>query len=345
MKNLTIKKVALGLFLAGYAASSAFALDATTSSVINGNAPVLKAIDSTAVEHTLTVRVTTDEAGTNPIGQRAAKVGDYVVIQFRLEDADGDTDGGQIKETLKVFARKASGWETINKNNIGVTEARNGTTARVSFKITSDFLGAEKIGFKLLERTDFGVPYTNKWLEINDIWAAGNPHAAPTNPADPTAPPSDSSRPNDPIADSNAANSDHGPGDTIADNGHGPITTDDVEIGIFKVDGNGNVDKNVNYALSSAPAPKYGETFQAIVWTDGNIGDGVRDANATDLTGYTFVWTLDGSYEGVDATAAKLDEVQDHPEQIVLGPNNSIYNSAYKAGAQGYNLKVTATLN
>ncbi|MCO6536648.1 MAG: hypothetical protein J6567_01650 [Gilliamella sp.] len=336
MKNFTIKKVALGLFLAGYAASSAFALDATTNKVINGNAPILKAVNGTRADHTLTVVVSQNEDGSTPIGNRVAKVGDYVVIKFNLEDADGDNDTGKIKDTLKVFAKKTNGWEAMS---VQATEDHSDAIARISFKITSDFLGAEKIGFKLLERTDFGIPYTNNWLEVNDIWATGTPNTAPVDPNNPENPPSNLTDSGNPISDDDQVNNPHGPGGDNTGIGNGPIITDDAEVGIFLVDG-GVTKKDVNYKLSSAPAPKYGQTFQAIVWTDSDLTNGVMDSGAVELTGYTFTWTLDGSYNSKPATSDTIAT----GDTITLATTNSdtMYtHGSYDAGGQGYHLKVT----
>ncbi|MFQ0970827.1 hypothetical protein [Gilliamella sp. BG1] len=341
MKNFTIKKVALGLFLAGYAASSAFALDATTNKVINGNAPILKAVNGTRAEHTLTVVVSQNEDGSTPIGNRVAKVGDYVVIKFNLEDADGDNDTGKIKDTLKVFAKKTNGWEAMS---VQATEDHSDAIARISFKITSDFAGAEKIGFKLLERTDFGIPYTNKWLEVNDIWATGTPNTAPVDPNNPENPPSNPTDSDNPISDDNQVNNPHGPGGDNTGIGNGPIITDDAEIGIFLVKDDGTPNKDVNYKLSSAPEPKYGQTFQAIVWIDSDLTNGVMDSGAVELTGYNFVWTLDGEYKGKSANTEEIAS----GDTITLATTNSdtMYNKGtpnpnYYAGGQGYHLKVT----
>lgn len=345
MKNFTIKKVALGLFLAGYSASSAFAaLEATTNKVINGNAPVLKAVNGTRADHTLTVVVSQNEDGSTPIGDRVAKVGDYVVIQFNLEDADGDNDTGKIKDTLKVFARKANGWKSVDVKST-VTEDHSNAIARISFKITSDFIGAEKIGFKLLERTDFGIPYTNTWLEVNDIWATGTPNTAPVDPVHPETPPSNENDEGNPISDGAHANEDRGPGGDNTGIGKGPITTDDGEVGIFLVEG-GVTNKDINYASPGAPEPKYGQTFQAIAWTDSTIGNGVMDSGAIELTGYSFVWTLAGSYDNKPANTEEIAS----GDTITLATTNSdtMYNKGtpnYSAGGQGYNLKVTATTN
>ncbi|MFQ1016215.1 hypothetical protein [Gilliamella sp. BG7] len=343
MKNLTIKKVALGLFLAGYAASSAFALDATTQSVIMGNAPTLKA-NSASNDHTLTVGITSDAAGTSPIGNRAAKVGDYIFIKFNLYDEDGDTDNEKIKDTLTVFVKKNGTWNPITTlSNLGASNNQQTGDGEVHFQIDDSFIGASQIGFTILERTDFGLPYVGNWLQVNDIWAAGNtPNTKPADPNNPNAP-------TDPDDGTNGTS--HGPGSIENGSGHGPIVSSNgVIVGIFKIDPNGNVDKTVNYTENNAPALNYGEKFEVIVWDDVD-GNKNIDPGETELTdSYTYKWYLDGTYEGVTAETTELTTNitgQDN-RQITLGDtqggkHNSIYAAAgYKAGAQGYHLKVEA---
>lgn len=347
MKNLTVKKVALGLFLAGYAASSAFALDARTSAAISGNAPLLKAVADGAKEHTLTVRVSTDANGDTLIGNRAAKVGDYIVIKFNVEDKDGDLDTGKIKDTLKVFTKKnaSDSWTDIGTLT-DLVATNDGEKGQISFKIDSQFSGAKFIGFRLLERTDFGLPYTGKWLQVNDIWARneGPSVVNPSNPEDPT-----NSGPADPGA-ADPSTEPHGPGDTHADNGHGPIVTGLEAVGIFKVNTDGVIDKSVNYAKDGAPAPVYGEKFAAVAWEDADNNSLIDNDETEITTNYSFVWHLAGVYENVEADVAELTAGVENGEAtnslITLGSadgsvkHNSLYAEAYKAGAQGYSLKV-----
>ncbi|OCG23106.1 hypothetical protein [Gilliamella sp. App4-10] len=341
MKNLTIKKVALGLFLAGYAASSAFALDATTAA-INGNAPVLKSAAG-AADHTVAVRVATDAEGNNLIGNRAAKVNDYVVIKFNVDDKDGDLDTGKIKDTLKVYIKRDVNdpWTEI-ANLSDLVATNNDENGQISFKLDNQFRGAQKIGFKLLERTDFGLPYAGKWLQVNDIWAQ-NSSPMVEEPADPNAP--ESTGPADPGSTTEL----HGPGDTTVDNGYGPVASGVETVGIFKVV-NGVPDKSVNYANAGAPAPVYGETFAAIAWDDADQNNALDSGETEITTNYTFAWHLAGSYEGVDADVEEITQGVTNGEAtnsvITLGSadgaakHNALYSSAYKAGAQGYKLKV-----
>lgn len=340
MKNLTIKKVALGLFLAGYAASGAFALDAKTDAVIQGTKPALRSIGSQN-DHTLTVTISTDDQGNTSISNRAAQKGDYVVIKYDLFDADGDEDNGKIKDTLLVSVRKNGAWSSISSLT-DLTTGKNGNRGYVSFKIDDNFVGADKIGFRILERTDFGLPYANLWLGVNDIWASTTPtQTRPTDPDNPTTtPPVDGSNPGNPTP---GDNSDRGPGDAAP--GYGPITSATAKVGIFKVV-NGVADETVNYDHNSSVEVKYGDTFQAIVWDDINSNDNI-DTGEAKLTGYNFAWTLFGTYGGV--TASTSDNLGT-TDTITLAATNGdgMYNrtdngDAYKAGGQGFQLKVTAT--
>ncbi|OCG68364.1 hypothetical protein A9G41_00690 [Gilliamella sp. Nev5-1] len=357
MKNLTIKKIAFGILLAGYASSSAFALDAKTTSLISGNKPILTAQKDGAQDHTLTVRITSDEEGKNQIGNRAAKTGDYIVIKFNVSDADGDLDTGKIKDTLKVYIKKSTGaWSEIT--NLDSLKATNdGAKGQISFKIDNSFIGANYVGFKLLERTDYGLPYANQWLQVNDIWAKGSAPSVvdPIKPDDPENTPPEGLGP-DPETEK------HGPGDVTGDDGFGPIGSEKLRVGIFLVEG-GAPNKAKNYANTSKPdltlVPTYGDKFAAIVWED-NDGNGVVDANELEVTdSYQFEWRLDGEYEGVKAGGSSANSytlplTRGASSSKDLGNNdlytlgaltpgakhNSIYATRFKAGAQGFNLRV-----
>lgn len=97
MKNLTIKKVALGVLLAGYAASGAFAAtSATTSNTIIGNAPTIKSLKapsgtankvSYVVEREVTAGNWQDISG---LADNVIRASDRVVVSFDYVDIDGD---------------------------------------------------------------------------------------------------------------------------------------------------------------------------------------------------------------------------------------------------------------
>ncbi|SCC13433.1 hypothetical protein [Gilliamella intestini] len=331
MKNLTIKKVALGLFLAGYAASSAFAaLEASSVNVIKGNAPFIKA-NSGANEHTMTLKVTTDADGNTPISsdnnRQRVKVGDYIHITYDLVDNDGDTDTtGAMKATLKVYKIAQDGKPT--EVTVSVQDDSTASQGHLSFKITNDFAGAKTIGYTIQEKTSFGLPDHGQYLAVSDIFSSTDPEHSDSEQT-PTG--------------------DHGPGNT-PEPIVGPIDSDSMRVGIFRKVGN----TMVNYAKPGSPTiPKYGDEFKAIVWNDAN-NDFAIDSGEDKFTNYTFTWTLVNldyvdeqnpgtgtGYEGVDALSTSLPS---NGDTITLGNSNSMYDPAYKAGGQGYRLKVKATV-
>lgn len=343
MKNLTIKKIAFGLLLAGYASSSAFAtLTATTNDYIQGSAPVLSKLNGDVTAQTVTVTFTTDSAGNTEIGANDnVKVGDWMKISYRLLDKDGDVDTKSIQESLTVFTRTkdASGnygdWKPIGASDLkSITTKSEANTDGVQlgyiiFQIDDQFAGADQIGFKLQESTDFGAPNKNHWLNVSDVWSSAAPVV--TNPGEdaPATPPSTPA----------------GPGDQAP--GKGPIVSDTFKVGIFKYGEDGKLDTKVDYAAAGATNPKYGDKFGAVVWNDADKNGSIDDGELIKTSAYTFKWTLDGDYEGVLATDDVLEATKTiaDGDTIYLGSetanHNSIYNTTYKAGAQGYRLKVT----
>ena len=339
MKNSTIKKIAFGLLLAGYASSSAFALVATTNGLIQGNAPVLSKVNGDAKDHTVSVTFTSDSAGTTEIGANEnVKVGDYMKISYKVLDKDGDTDQGQVLDSLKVFTRTkdSSGnfgaWQPVTdlKTTFNPGTNENGVQSNsIIVEIDDRFAGVDQIGFQLQERTEFGLPNKNEWLSISDVWSSELPEVSTGD----TAP---DSLPSDP----------KGPGDQAP--GKGPIVSDTFKVGIFKYD-EGKLNTDVDYAAAGATNPKYGDKFSAIVWNDADKNGSIDDGELIKTSAYTFKWKLDGEYESVAAVDEDLTngvtKTTSEGDTIYLGSetanHNSIYNTTYKAGAQGYRLKVT----
>lgn len=355
MKHLSIKEAALGLFLLTYVPSGVFALESgTTAQYIKGNPPVLKANNNESTsEHTVTITVSTDAAGNTVIGNRAAKVGDYIVLTYTVVDADGDQDLGAIKEQLKVFYKDISEnkWVDVTSKITKETPAEGN---RISFKITDDFAGVSKIGFQLLESTKYGVPNTNKWLLTTDIWSTNGPNVVNNDEEN------DSNNPKNPGEDN--GNAPYGPGVVTAGSGNGPIESNNLNIGIFKYNkATSTIDRTINYAESTSQVvPKYGDTFKVVVWIDKDQGISKKfDANDVDITtSYQYKWTLSGTYEQIKAiednelpgTSSSVHPIENKIRDIItLGStkddvkHNSMYPSSYLAGAQGYNLVVSTT--
>lgn len=320
MKNFTIKKVALGLFLAGYAASSAFALDAHTQSVIEGNAPVLYSRSDSTTAHTLSVKFASDDKGQNLLGKDdKINVGNYMVISYDLRDEDGDEDTGQILESLTLHVKVGDALKDIESKELVASREKG----KIVIKLDDKFAGATQIGFTLQEKTEFGLPSEGEWLRVGNIWNQNKPESnkdkkelTPPGDDNPTGPSlDDEDRPVVP----------------------GPIISPDFKLAIYKVGDNG-VPGTIDYGTTTTEIPKYGEKF--VVKVLNNNGDDFTSS-------FEFEWKLIGNYEGVKAE----DEVLTEGTTIVLGAekdndgkwkqtHNSMYNTAYKAGAQGYQLQV-----
>lgn len=357
MKKLAIKKIALSLFLAGYAASSAYAISpVTTTNAVQGSAPVMWSKAGTAA-HTMTVRISNNATGATAIGNgEKAKVGDYIHIFYNLKDSDGDQDPTSAKKvagTLTVWMkldRVNGAWQQVTDiTDTAIAYDANGEEGHISFQISNSMAGAEQIGFQLQERTEFGSPDHGKWLTVADIWSSTNPPKADD----------DDDKPNDP------GTGDEGPGDPDPDNPVGPVELPGATtLGIFKYKSDGSVDLAVNLATTAntdaASTPMYGDKLAAIVWLN-NSGSTI--SNAPNFTGstpdmnkssaYNYTWHLDGTYAGDAAPAAAIniglgrDNTHGYGT-IELGDisatvkHNSKYSMGTKAGLQGYKLKVTA---
>ena len=180
MKNLTIKKVALGVMLAGYAASSAFALTATTSNTIKGHPPLVSH-DGTATSPVAGINVTVLDSGGTQKTTGALALGDTLVISYDLYDADGDTEDGTAKETAStavIFIKKGTGgsWAALPSSAV--------TTAAGSLKWTlgNEAIGVSQIGYKIQAKTTFGDPIVGSWVTGDNIALQTG---AGTNPTDP----------------------------------------------------------------------------------------------------------------------------------------------------------------
>lgn len=389
MKNLTIKKVALGVFLAGYATSSAFAAltPAISNEYIFGNRPIFKTTNDNT-PHAISVRMYKDKDGTDLVkDNQKVKVGDYMYIKFKLEDTDGDSIDATadiLKDTIKVLyttdKTMATPWNSIEAKKLPDYEASfNDTTNEgyVRFQLTSAFVGAQKVGFTILERTKYGAPYANNYLMVTDITAITLPNKKELDEKNP-----DKTLPDN---ESEIGHQIWGPGQPA--NGGFPIEGDTTKLGIFKVDTNtGKVDGSVNYTKEGTP--RYKDKFAAVVWIDdggdtpANANNNKFDDKELEMTSsYEFKWFLDGTYTDPDdstksVSAVEIDyntagdpdsgvkttglsvgvgQVTTTGDSIELGSVNgsALHNSLYSAvkgkddkallaGVQGYKLKVYA---
>lgn len=371
MKILSMKKVALGLLLAGYAASSAYAADnlATTSHTIVGNAPVISSKNN--IDGRFTVHITSDSEGNTFLTEGSSpEVNHYIHIYYKLNDTDGDTDSdNSVLKTLKVFMKKvgADGWKTVTFPEGALKAKYEGEEGHISFQITSDMIGAEKIGFQLQEITTYGAPRENRWLTVANIWNA-NP---PTNlPGTIQKLPDDDSQ-----IGSILGSDDDGPGGQGGEDPKslpsGPIVDEgSMKLGIFKYNATGAIDYAVNLADPSASGdaatPKYGDKLAAVLWLKNDSSNTSSsphfDSGDADISNsYKFIWYVSGSYSGDSAKETETTASEDSTKlageladpsgkghgTLELGPNNSVYSSlnggaGYKAGIQGFKLNVTA---
>lgn len=352
MKNLSIKKVALGIFLAGYAAANAYAAvdfsPKVTQAQIEGNAPVIYHPNGTD-QRKMFVRITDDEAGTTAIGNTVhARVGNYIHIFYKLKDADGDMDNDtdhSVANTLTVYKKTArdTSWVRVDVN---AHSKNTGEDGHIYFQITSAMSGAHIIGFSLQEVTPFGTPKANQWLQVSNIWQTNPPVVIGSNEV--------------PTVD------DSGPGEIDPDNPIGPIESDATKLGIFKVNSAGIPIWEHNLAASGIDVtnpnfiPKYGDKLAAVVWTasEANVTNDSPDlwkptpTDTDQSASYTFTWSLKGMADGIAANTTEnvtqgVSVDSTHQWGIIeLGTNNSVYNSlnggAYKAGIQGFQLQVDA---
>lgn len=366
MKKITVfSKVVFTICLFTLVISSVFALKATTKKVIIANNPSIYQINE-AKAHRVTVSVTTDKNGNNLVGSdKAIHTGNFIHIKYKLEDIDGDKDSTSsvIMSTLVVFIRAKvldgqdktiSEWRNITLQK-PITYTINEDIATITFEVDTQFVGADKIGFKILERTEYGIPYVNHWINVTDILVKEEPYlqsAIKTNDINnidiigPTLP--------DLRKQVDKVKHEFGPGETSVNNGLYPVEGDLVKVGIFKYDAQGKLNTKVNYAPLQGTAPdlEYGDTFGVVVWNDENKND-LPDTKEIVLTeSYKFNWRLVGTYENVVADeqilSAGVSGVRG--EKIFLGSNsgkdhNAIYTTQqnnYKAGAQGFNLEIDA---
>ncbi|QIQ20642.1 hypothetical protein [Zophobihabitans entericus] len=325
MKKLTIKNVALAMALAGYAASSAFALDATTNQTIVGNAPILKG--SAGTDHTVNIALTRSGAAVTD----QVKVGDVITVSYTVADADGDTEStaGESGKTLVMYYKLASAPTVWVAAPTTTTVSASG---KADFTIPAAMIGATDIGFKIQENTQYGAPATGLWIYVADIWSNNGPGTNVTDPGDPGD-------------GGNGTGTEGGGGDKPG--GTGPVTGDSVVVGIFKVNA-GTIDKTVNYAAAGAPAPKYGDVFEAIVWNDENTDNQITAGEAELTASYTtFAWSLSGNNtaaNGATTLATPVAITGATAVQYTISTVNSAYSSSYEAGAQGFNLRVEASL-
>ncbi|MWN31751.1 MULTISPECIES: hypothetical protein [unclassified Gilliamella] len=354
MKNLTIKKVALGLFLAGYAASSAFAVaPVQTVNTIEGTKPVLNSRGANPIANTVTVDIF-HANGTPYTAGDSIYVGDKVRVTYRLTDADGDSDNAaaaKVKDSFKVFTKASSGstWSPVTVQATASYDTADTELGTIEFELTSDFIGKSKIGFVIQPRTEFGAPSEGDWVAIGDIFGGGTPGVGGNG--------SNPGNSGGPGGGGNSSGGNTGGGNTGNGTNPGPIVSQTSQLGIFLIDNTGVIQNNESYTKSGTTlVPKYGERYAAIVWEDTN-SDKVLDAGENELAGFSFEWHVVGNgiaeNGNITAETGTLNSDGNRSngntdDTIFLGSknlartkHNGMYSfTTHKAGIQGYQLQV-----
>ncbi|XKM13883.1 hypothetical protein RCS94_01620 [Orbaceae bacterium ac157xtp] len=182
MKNLTLKKVALGLFLAGYAASGAFAIQATSTATIKGHKPAVNAAGIATPSDANSVKISIWNGGVEITGSSAPiETGYKVKLEYQIYDEDGD-DESSAKETANLvrFGYKVGSnwtWETPATINAGSVE----------WTIPAAAASATALGYMILPTTQYGDPtQADNWVTGN-LTVSGAAGTGPANTATPGA--------------------------------------------------------------------------------------------------------------------------------------------------------------
>lgn len=180
MKKFTAKKVALAMFLAGYAASGAFALTTSTTASVKGSVPVITQPGTATAGFSYEIQRGGIDISTLPAAEQNAREGDVIVIKFDYDDVDGDeaddftaplTSNTQAKFELYTYDTSAA-----SENNV----ASPTTTTAVTMSVTGEYSwtipassAGQQIGIRLTAVSAYGDPRYNYPHDFsgNDIFA------------------------------------------------------------------------------------------------------------------------------------------------------------------------------
>lgn len=348
MKNLTIKKVALGLLLAGYAASGAFAAQtATTSATISGTAPVLykgATAPTTPAATDYGIAVTIKKGAGNSAGSATAmvpEIGDTLTFTFNTGDADGDTEI-LTKGTTKNFEI----YYTKDGTNYTKAATSSSSIGVVTLNITATHIGVTNFAYRVKAETQYGAPDTGLFY-AGLLSAAGAPDTSSTEPALP---------PNG------------GVNGNIVTPPSGGIASGSLTVAIFNTTA-GTYTLADNYS-ASATSPKLGETFEVKVWNDNGLNSSGTAINGA-VTGeidsgevvYTYAasGTAEGTFTNVkwgyigsdsaangggtaSATYTTQQDIASATNQTFQLPTTNPTGIGY-AGYQGFKLSVTVDVH
>ena len=349
MKKLTLKQVALGLLIAGYSISGAYAADtvSTKTDFILGHAPL---VNSTVKPESFTknsVDIKVLDASNNQIADNAAVKNGYTIqLTYKLADQDGDTDPDQATaNTVKFAYMKRNTTDYIWVTAGSPTTGANGEVT-VSWTIPAAAIGS-KIYYAVIPKTKYGNPNQSTKEVYGNVFKsadAGSRDVTQTG----------TNIPNDGVDSGTGGQTPNVPDDTIKPNEN----TFAIKIHEATIN-NGAVAMNTE--LNASSKPEVGKTYAAKVTLTQN---GTQDIT----TQFKYTWSLvdfDGDKIGdASLTSQPVDNVQASTvnyQDDVSGSAQAVTNIAYTipvndqvkkadgsavtglfAGAQGYKLQVVA---
>ncbi|MBC9131591.1 hypothetical protein FcAc13_09780 [Frischella sp. Ac13] len=173
MKNLTLKKVAIGLLLAGYSISGAYAANSITTGIIKGRAPLVNAKNkTTAVYDKNSITVKLFDKNDNAVAQANTVTNGYKIrIYFNVVDQDGDKDSLQLTaKTIKFGYNKLK--QDRSREFVWVASGSVGTDNDGDYAqwiIPQDAVGSH-IYYEILANTDFGNPSVASQYVYGDVF-------------------------------------------------------------------------------------------------------------------------------------------------------------------------------
>lgn len=340
MKKLTMKNIALGLALAGYAASSAYAIDATTTKTIQGDAPVIKSV--AGVDNKFTVKVMRTIAGTetdvstlSTAADRQVRTGDKVVITFKYADENEDE-----AITSLIGHGRANPVTPADELEFFLTLTKSGTTTKIATGLTEDVAVTKTatgeysyiipgsaqgsdLGINLAPVSQYGDPWFGTLIKGTDLFAIGENGGGGT-----TTPPTG------PIL----------PGDSFV---VGIFKTADVTSGTPAV---GVTPLGVTSGSTSTEYLQLGQTYAAAAWED-STANGKFDTGEEVASIATYQWSVTGGNSAALGSAASTDLILAGATSatIALPATNAAAVTAWptlpaaEAGLQGFQLKVSVT--
>lgn len=372
MQNILIKKVLLFIVLFFFAVKGVFALhEAISFNVIHGNKPVLKSFNNSQ-PHKISVTIYKEDQKTEIGPNDQIEEGNVVYIKYKLEDEDGDEDHPNIQhsfiaDSIKIFTKNlvmndegevVEQWKELTEDDtmVHIRDKRDGV-GTLLFRINRELGGATKIGFKILERTRFGVPYVNNWIIVTDITASTDPYVKSAITTTEGIEKVDIIGPtlSEVVNKVKQEGHDFGPGESAR--GRYPVANFYSKASIFKYDSKGVLDlSRKGNMVADYGGMAYGNKFAAVVWIDSNSNQAVDKGELIITDYYKFNWTLSGTSEGVTASPTPLTVNQgvsgSDNQYIFLGSSsgkghNYIYateENGYKAGAQDFYLHLEPIL-